>query len=195
MASLRERKKRQTRQALMDAAGRLFDERGYEATTVDQIAAAAGVSTRTFFSYFRHKADVLYANSADCLEAGVAALGTRRPGEPPADLLARAFDAMLAESWEMGLVAGLVGEAVNLPVFSPQAAIDRSNNRVERLATALAAACELDRVTAYAMVGAALGAVSTTAAAAMSDGRTDEETMAETARACRRALVGFARDQ
>ncbi|MBB5079106.1 TetR/AcrR family transcriptional regulator [Nonomuraea endophytica] len=192
MASLRERKKRQTRQALMDAAAQLFDKQGYETTTVDQIAAAAGVSTRTFFTYFRHKADVLYANSADCLEAGVTALGTRRPGEPPTDLLARAFDAMLAESWEMGLIAGLVGDAVKLPIYSAQSAIDRSNNRMARLATALAAACELDRVTAYAMVGAALGAVSASAAAAMSEGGSDDETMIETARACRRALVGFA---
>ncbi|MEV0620495.1 TetR/AcrR family transcriptional regulator [Nonomuraea sp. NPDC050404] len=189
--SLRERKKRQTRQALMDAAGRLFDEQGYEATTVDQIAAAAGVSTRTFFTYFRHKADVIRTNSVERVDAGVAAILARRPGEAPAELLARAFDEMLAESWEMGLTAGLVGDAYKLPIFSPQATIDRSNARLERLAAALVGACGIDRMTAYAMVGAAIGAVSGTAAVSMSEGRTDEETLAETSRACRRALTGF----
>ncbi|WP_146615436.1 hypothetical protein [Nonomuraea aridisoli] len=39
------------------------------------------------------------------------------------------------------------------PVVSPQASIDRSNARLERLAAALASACEIDRMTAYAMVG------------------------------------------
>jgi AcrR family transcriptional regulator len=191
LMSLRERKKQRTRQALIDAAGRLFDEQGFEATTVDQIAAAAGVSTRTFFSYFRHKADVMHTNSAETLDAGLAVIAARAPGETPAHLLARAFDAMLAGSWEMGLTAGLVGEAVKLPVVSPQASIDRSNARLERLAAALASACEIDRMTAYAMVGAAIGAVSATAAVAMSEGKPDEETLAATTRACRQALSGF----
>ncbi|GAA4915300.1 AcrR family transcriptional regulator [Nonomuraea thailandensis] len=189
--SLRERKKQQTRQALLDAAGRLFDEQGYETTTVDQIAAAAGVSTRTFFTYFRHKADVLHTNSDDCLDAGVAAIHARRPDESPADLLARAFDEMLAESWTMGLTAGLVGEAFELPVLSPRASIDRSNTRMDRLATALVSACGIPRMTAYAMVGAAIGAVSGTASVSMNEGRPDEETIALTSRACRQALSGF----
>jgi AcrR family transcriptional regulator len=189
--SLRERKKQQTRQALLDAAGRLFDEQGYEATTVDQIAAAAGVSTRTFFTYFRHKADVLHTNSDERLDAGVAVIRSARPGESPAELLARAFDEMLAESWTMGLTAGLVGQTVELPVFSPRASIDRSNTRMERLAAALVSACGISRMTAYAMVGAAIGAVSGTAAVSMNEGRPDEETLALTSRTCRQALAGF----
>ncbi|MFC7591877.1 hypothetical protein ACFQYP_55325 [Nonomuraea antimicrobica] len=98
---------------------------------------------------------------------------------------------MLAESWELGLTAGLVGAAVNLPIESPRASVDRSNARLERLAAALSAACGIDRMTAYAMVGAAIGAVSATAAVSLSEGRPDEETLAEAARACRRALAGF----
>ncbi|MEV0379360.1 TetR/AcrR family transcriptional regulator [Nonomuraea sp. NPDC050643] len=191
--SWREQKKQRTRQALMDAAGRLFDEQGYEATTVEQIAAAAGVSTRTFFTYFRHKADVIVTNSAERLDAAVEVIGSRAPGESPAALLARAFDEMLAESWTLGLNVGLVGTAVELPILSPRASVDRSNTRLDRLATALADACELDRMTAYAMVGAAIGAISATAAVAMSEGRPDEETLAEAGRACRHALAGFTR--
>ena len=52
---LRERKKLQTRQAIHQAALQLIDEQGLEATTIDQICAAADVSTRTFFNYFPSK--------------------------------------------------------------------------------------------------------------------------------------------
>jgi AcrR family transcriptional regulator len=52
-----DRKKLQTRAAPMAAALRLVDERGLSAVTVDEISAAADVSTRTFFNYFAAKDD------------------------------------------------------------------------------------------------------------------------------------------
>ncbi|MFE5589204.1 TetR family transcriptional regulator [Streptomyces sp. NPDC056549] len=55
----RELNKRRTRQALELAAARLFEERGYEATTVRDIADAAGVGERTFFRYFRSKESLI----------------------------------------------------------------------------------------------------------------------------------------
>jgi AcrR family transcriptional regulator len=57
---LRQRKKDQTRRALSDAALALFVDQGYDATTVEQIAAAAGVSRRTFFRYFGSKEAVIF---------------------------------------------------------------------------------------------------------------------------------------
>src|ERR1700710_1824090 len=50
-----------SRRAIELVALRLFDEHGFEATTVEQISEAAGVSRRTFFRYFDSKADVLWA--------------------------------------------------------------------------------------------------------------------------------------
>jgi AcrR family transcriptional regulator len=53
--SLQERKQELVRSELFNAAWQLFGERGYEATTVAEIAAAAGVSRRTFFRYYASK--------------------------------------------------------------------------------------------------------------------------------------------
>jgi AcrR family transcriptional regulator len=63
--SLRERKARRTRDAIVEAAIALFDERGYDATSVAQIAERAEVGTRTFFRYFADKEDVLFGREAE----------------------------------------------------------------------------------------------------------------------------------
>ncbi len=80
-AEWRERKKAQTRQRLQEQALRLFIERGYEATTVEQIAAAAGVSHMTFFRYFPTKEDAVLSDSYDPLL--VAAIRARPRTEDP----------------------------------------------------------------------------------------------------------------
>lgn len=63
---LRERKRRETLQRITDAGICLFIEKGYEATTLDAIAAAAGISRRTFFYYFKSKDEILLS-----LQSGV----------------------------------------------------------------------------------------------------------------------------
>ncbi|MGX9790987.1 TetR family transcriptional regulator [Mycobacterium sp. MMS18-G62] len=77
----RARKKAATKQAIQDHALRLFVEKGYDATTVEEIAAAAGVSHMTFFRYFPRKEEVVEYDEYDpILEQLVAA---RPPHEPP----------------------------------------------------------------------------------------------------------------
>src|SRR5688572_5167571 len=77
---LRERKKQRTRMALVDAALELFSAHGYEATTIDQIAAAADVSPRTFFRYFATKEDVALSLPVDGHEVMFRELAARPAG-------------------------------------------------------------------------------------------------------------------
>src|SRR6201994_1451360 len=76
---LRERKKQQTRETIARAALRLFAERGYDETTLADIAAAANVAPRTIFAYFESKEDILL-----CEENGFLPERGRRLDERPA---------------------------------------------------------------------------------------------------------------
>lgn len=78
---LRERKKQQTRRRILDAAIRLFAERGFDRVPVSEVAREAEVSEATVFNYFATKEDLVYDDLAD-FEAGmIEALRSRPAGE------------------------------------------------------------------------------------------------------------------
>ena len=89
--SLHERKQELVRGELASAAWDLFGKKGYEATTVAEIAAAAGVSRRTFFRYYATKEEVLTETSDELAEAMLAALAERPHHEPPLVAIERAL--------------------------------------------------------------------------------------------------------
>ncbi|WP_326780196.1 TetR family transcriptional regulator [Streptomyces longwoodensis] len=96
METLRERKKQRTREALLRAALELFTTRGYERTTVDDVADAVGVSQRTFFRYFAGKEEAAFAVQDLVEERFVAAVRARPADETPLQALRHA----LTEGWD-----------------------------------------------------------------------------------------------
>jgi AcrR family transcriptional regulator len=96
-SGLRERKKRRTRRSIERAALDLFEAHGFDATTIDDIAAAAEIAPRTFFHYFPTKEDVVLADYAIRLDRIVAAL-MEGPGEAaPWQALRTAFLGVAAD--------------------------------------------------------------------------------------------------
>ena len=100
-AGRRERKKQLTREALTEAAFELFAAKGFEATTVEEIADAVDVSSRTFFRYFASKEDVALTFQEEQLAAVLAALAARPAEEPVVTALRRAIVG-IAEACEEG---------------------------------------------------------------------------------------------
>ena len=80
-AGLRERKKQRTKAAIGNAALQLFLERGFEETTVAEIAAAADVSPRTFFSYYATKEEAAFSGREEDLSEMRERIAGRAPGE------------------------------------------------------------------------------------------------------------------
>lgn len=79
---LRERKKRATRTQIADTAMRLFAERGFEQTTVAEVAEAAGVSVKTVFNYFPAKEDLFFDKDEEVKQHWLDAVADQRSGEP-----------------------------------------------------------------------------------------------------------------
>jgi AcrR family transcriptional regulator len=96
---LRERHRKRTAADLEEAALQLFCEKGFDAVTIDDIAAAADVSRRTFFRYFASKEDVILSDHPKRLGELQAALD-RRPADEPALTALRHAILSLAGSFE-----------------------------------------------------------------------------------------------
>ncbi|MET8869125.1 helix-turn-helix domain-containing protein [Nonomuraea sp. NPDC004580] len=193
---LRERKKQRTRQALIQAAMRLFEEKGFEETTLAEIAAEADVSTRTFFSYFASKEDVLFYDAGARLEGALARLSARRPGDTVADLLLQLIDDSIGQAIAGAgtFDAAAVRARLVLTVPSLQArALHVLLDSQLMLAKALHEAFR-DRLTlseAGATVGALIGAIMVAVMTDVDENRSVEEIMATVRRAGEIALAGL----
>jgi AcrR family transcriptional regulator len=89
---LRERKKQKTKEAIQREAMRLFQEQGYEETTIEEIAEAAEISPSTFFNYFPTKEDVVLYDRYDPI---IASYMLARPSdEPPSVVMNHMFEAL-----------------------------------------------------------------------------------------------------
>jgi AcrR family transcriptional regulator len=195
---LRERKKQRTRQALIETALRLFEEKGYEETTIAEIAAAADVSTRTFFSYFASKEDVVYFDNEARTDAILADIADRRPGESVIDLLLRAAAHSLAATNEdddltMELALARFRLIMSVPALQARGLHLLFDSNL-RLAEALEHAYpgELDPVEAAAAIGAVSGASKLAAIAAARRGDTPDQIREATARGVDLAVHGLA---
>ncbi len=82
---LRERKRRQTRAQIAEAAMRLFAQRGFDRVSIAEIAAAAGVSEKTVYNYFPVKAGMFFDEAGDILAELLAAVRYRAAGQSALD--------------------------------------------------------------------------------------------------------------
>ncbi|MEU1526539.1 TetR family transcriptional regulator [Nocardia rhamnosiphila] len=88
---LRDLRTQEIRKHLTEVALRLFDDHGYDAVSVDNIAAIAGVSQRTFFRYFQSKDDLVLQYERSLHARLLAALAQRPPEEGPVTALRNAY--------------------------------------------------------------------------------------------------------
>ena len=85
--SLREKKKAEARATVLSVSHQLFREQGFDATTLQEICAAAEISKRTLFRYFRDKEALIFPNREERLEAFIDFLNTHQQIENPFDAL------------------------------------------------------------------------------------------------------------
>lgn len=162
---LRDRKRDRTRRALIDAAADLFERHGYDGATIADIAAAADIGTRTFFSYFASKEDLLFPDADARIQAAIAAIAAREPHDRPADLLLRALRDVGGTGKESddlvdrvaALRLRLIGTVPAVRGRALQLQLDAQRDIAAQLH--LAFPDELDDVGAAALVGAFIGAV------------------------------------
>lgn len=181
-SALRDRKRERTRRALYERAVELFEARGYEGTTVAEIAAAAEVGTRTFFNYFASKEELLFPEPDDRVSSTARAIAARGPDERPVEVLLRALRAAgdnpgkgSGDTLAARIAVIRAQVSRHIPAVSGRAAyaqLTAQQEIAEQLRTAFPE--ELDEVGAAALVGAVVGAVSGALTALFQTGAIDD---------------------
>jgi AcrR family transcriptional regulator len=157
---LRERKKARTRASLREHALRLFREQGYQATTVEQIAAAAEVSPSTLFRYFPTKEDLVLQDDMDVRM--IAALEQQPPGLGPVAAV-RAASQQLFSSYS-AVDLDVLRETTRLTMTVPEVrarALDELARTIEVIAEAMAKRAErpADDLAVRTAAGAIVGVI------------------------------------
>ncbi|WP_437761122.1 TetR/AcrR family transcriptional regulator [Sorangium sp. So ce281] len=106
MGELRESKKRETRQRISDVATAMFFARGFDAVTVEEIAAAANVSKMTVFNYFARKEDLFLDREDEVKLLLREAIRGRPQGQPPIDALRRLVDRLCEQKHPFARIDG-----------------------------------------------------------------------------------------
>ncbi|MCG5215866.1 TetR/AcrR family transcriptional regulator [Streptosporangium sp. KLBMP 9127] len=196
--SRRERKKRETRQRIVMTAVRLFEEQGYEQTTMAQIAAAADVDPKTFSNYFRSKDEVLWVGTERDFDVLFRAIAERRPEESPGEVLVRMVQEYAAhrrpkvppkEPEELSATARLVLTTPALQAKGLYLLLDLQQRIAGELQKAFPD--QLDPITAAAMTGSLLGAIQQASLASVQLGRTQEELWEASRRGVEVAMHGL----
>jgi len=159
---LRERKKARTRASLREHALRLFREQGYQATTIEQIAAAAEVSPSTFFRYYPTKEDLVLQDDFD---ARVFAAFERQPLDvPPIRAIRTAMREGIgtltpAEIEELALTSALQHEVPEIRARS----LEEFNRTIRRMSESVARRTgrSADDIAVRALTGAIFGVIMT----------------------------------
>ena len=183
--SLAERKRQLVRDELAEAALRLLARQGFEETTVDDLAAAAGVSRRTFFRYFASKEDVVISSVVVVTEGIVAEVAARPADEPPAVAIREAVKTVILEDFAENREksVALIRHTQNIPALRARFA-ERQDLLRDDLAAVLARRAGRDTIAPRDQFAAGLGLLAFVGALqywAASDGRADPAAVLDSA--------------
>ena len=158
-SGLRERRKRETRQAISDIATGMFAARGYDQVTIAEIAAAAGVAKMTVTNYFPRKEDLVFDQAEGLIRHLAEVIASRAPGESLLAAVRRDYAAAVARG---DVSLGLSGPAFarmiqDAPALASRA-LEMLSQREQALGDAIAAETGTDnpqqRVVAALLVSA-----------------------------------------
>ncbi|MGB3398985.1 MAG: TetR/AcrR family transcriptional regulator, partial [Candidatus Deferrimicrobiaceae bacterium] len=135
MRGLRETKKKKTRQAIMDAAIRLFSEKGFEKTSVDELAKEAGVGKSTIYGYFHTKNEIFLAFCEDQVDFVFTDLAQKR--DPDASLQEQLLTLFMGQFRYVTKNFNFGRILAREMVFPKELTIEKSNDLSERYLSAL----------------------------------------------------------
>jgi AcrR family transcriptional regulator len=139
-SGLRERRKRETRQAISDIATGMFAARGYDQVTIAEIAAAAGVAKMTVTNYFPRKEDLVFDQAEGLIQHLAEVIATRAPGESLLAAVRRDYaDAVARGDVSLGLSSPAFARMIQDAPALASRALEMLNQREQALGDAIAA--------------------------------------------------------